>query len=333
MSFRKPILIATIVIFSGALLFSLLLYHASKILTRNEKITANVLVVEGWIYENALNKALTEFKKGDYQCVIVTGDKLIDERILYVNSFLVYHPYELINLLNNKDSIVLELSIQSSLGMKDSARFAIWLNDRIINDFFTTQFHGKYIIKLDQGLNETDSLLIQFKNDKVDESGDRNLVVQDVSVNGVQLNHHNSHIIRDEGRPFGRNRRNISTDTYAGLAANYFIQMGIPSDQVIPIPNYRNNLRRTYGNARALREWFKNAEIKSDIQGINVVTMDYHSYRTWKTYKKLLRNVSNVGIISCNDASLSNNEELLKNKKIKESLALVYYWVLILPWI
>jgi len=333
MSFKKIILGVTTLIFSGALLFLIMLYHASKILTRNEKIEANVLVVEGWIYEHAFNKAIIEFKEGEYKCLIVTGDKLIDDRILYVNSFLVYHPDDLINQTNNNDSTVLELVIQSSLGGQDSARFAIWLNDRIIDDFYTTQWDGQYVIHLDQKVNEIDSLMIQFKNDKVDESGDRNLLVKDVSVNGVQLNHHNSCIFRDEGRPFGKNRRNITTDTYAGLAAHYFIQKGIPSDQVIPVPNYRSHLRRTYGNAKALREWFKNAEIKPDIQGINVVTMDYHSYRTWKTYKKLLRNVSNVGIISCNDASLSNNEELLKNKKIKESLALVYYWVLILPWI
>jgi hypothetical protein len=310
---------------------------ASNSLTYNLRIPANILVVEGWISEKALNEAYNEFiENGDYEFLIVTGDRMDENHFLYINSFLIFHPGELIrNEIYPGDTLFIELDIESTLGTEDPAQFVFWINNEAVAEHYTYRHTENFIVQTGLKIDEIDSLMVQFTNDKVSELGDRNLMIREVSINGIKLTFENSQIFHDIGRPFGKNRRNLTTNTFAGLAALYFTDKGITENQVIAVPNYNSWLGRTFGNARALKRWFESDGIADqiDISGINVVTMDFHSYRTWLTYKKMLKNVADVGVISLRDDSTYGTESLRKNRELKETIALVYYWIFILPWI
>jgi hypothetical protein len=337
MSFKKIILLLFVFILIFSATGILLFHNASKTLIYHHKIPSNLLVVEGWISERALLEAYNEFvKNGDYEYLIVTGDRMDENHFLYINSFLIFHPGEQIrNEILQGDSLIIELAIESTLGIEDPAQFVFWINNEEVVEHYTYKHTENFIVQTDMKIEEIDSLMVQFTNDKVSELGDRNLMIRKVSINGVKLTFENSRIFYDTGRPFGKNRRNLTTNTFAGLAALYFLDKGISENQVIAVPNYNSGLGRTFGNARALKRWFESDGINDqiDIKGINVVTMDFHSYRTWRTYKKMLKNVSDVGVISLRDDSTYGTESLRKNRELKETIALVYYWLFILPWI
>jgi hypothetical protein len=337
MSIKRIIFLLFLVLLIISVVGILLFIKASKTLTHNQIIPSNILVVEGWISEKALNEAYNEFvDNGDYKYLIVTGDRMDENHFLYINSFLIFHPGEQIrNEINPGDSLVIELTIESTLGIEDPAQFVFWINNEEVAEHYTYKHTESFVVQTDLKIEEIDSLMVQFTNDKVSELGDRNLMIRKVSINGVKLTFENSQIFHDIGRPFGKNRRNLTTNTFAGLAALFFLDKGISENQVIAVPNYNSWLGRTFGNARALKRWFESDGIADqiDISGINVVTMDFHSYRTWRTYKKMLKKVSDVGVISLRDDSTYGTESLRKNRELKETIALVYYWIFILPWI
>ncbi len=47
--------------------------YLSGYLSKSEQVKANVLIVEGWLPEYALEMAYNEFEKGKYEYIITTG--------------------------------------------------------------------------------------------------------------------------------------------------------------------------------------------------------------------------------------------------------------------
>jgi hypothetical protein len=59
-----------------AALLVLTFHHIHPFLARNAPISANILVVEGWLPDYALKDAISEFKNGSYSKLITTGSTL-----------------------------------------------------------------------------------------------------------------------------------------------------------------------------------------------------------------------------------------------------------------
>lgn len=61
-------------VLSGALVFSTdILASISHFLTINKAVEAKVLVVEGWIFDCALDDVVSEIQRGSYQVVLISG--------------------------------------------------------------------------------------------------------------------------------------------------------------------------------------------------------------------------------------------------------------------
>ena len=299
-------------------------------LSYEKRIPANILVVEGWLPHNALNVAYQEFQSGKYDFVLFTGSMLHHHTTLYVNSFLVVYPTQDMSLLTGTE-FIFDIQAKSSLGIKDSAHFVFWINDKAVADFYTTEESGNYTFLWDGELANVDSLMIQYTNDMYSARGDRNLIIE-----GLQINH-NKVITRDtpryvdKGLPFGRYRWSVKAASYADMAANYFMDRLEEKERVIAVSNPHTDKRRTYGNALALRSWLENNTQRS--VAINIVSIDYHSRRTWMVYNKVLKDNAEVGIISVKnvrkEATLSRKYHYI----VRESVAMLYYCIFIFPWI
>lgn len=300
-------------------------------LTHNSSIPANTLIVEGWIPDYGIRRAYEEYSNGNYDYLIVTGNRLQDHIILYINSYLIFFPDESIASDSISRGHLFEIYASSTLGVRDSAHFVFWVNNERIDDYYTTEKRGRYRIPWTGNLSSIDSLMIQFDNDKVSEKGDRNLSIDKFTLNGINLLFENTDMFRDTGRPFGRFRWNASGNSFAEISAQRFIHMGINRNKVIAVPNEYFNLRRTHGNALALKNWLTENELQ--IEGLNIVSMDYHSRRTWLTYRKLLSEYGEVGIISAENVPLEHSRKKKYKNVLRESIAMVYYWIFILPWI
>lgn len=62
-----------ILLFALAILFRLWMGTVAEYLSKDEPVKAKVLVVEGWIGDEALSKAVQYYKKNHYQHLVVTG--------------------------------------------------------------------------------------------------------------------------------------------------------------------------------------------------------------------------------------------------------------------
>jgi hypothetical protein len=312
----------------AVILAMVLIFQLPSCLTLNRKTPkASVLVVEGWIPYIALDIAYDEFKKGFYDKIVITGSTITDDITLYINSFLVVYPaFE----SENEEILNIRLNVKSSLGFQDSAHFVLWINNHHVGSFYTPQNQGEFFVEVPvQG--KLDSLMIQYTNDTFGKMGDRNLQVKSLFLNGNNLLDNTTPRFIDRGRPFGQYRWNIKESSYAEFAANYFKDREIDHDMIVPVTNYLEGKRRTYGNALALRQWFDENEYYP--QAINIVSMNYHSRRTWMIYNQLLGDKMEVGIISVK----SVQRELTWYSRIyyilREFLALIYYLIFIMPWV
>ncbi len=326
-NFKKLLLVSALFLISGAFILVIL---ASN-LTKNQRIEANVLVVEGWIPDYGLYKALKEFENNDYDYILITGECFANQVNMFINSFLIFSLHEHLKEKENSEIQTFDLHIESSLGTEDSAHFVFWVNDQKLNDFYTNEYGGIYHLEWEGRMADIDSVMIQFDNDMVSELGDRNLIIKKITLNDHNLIVEHADLFIDRGRPFGRYRWNVTANSYAELAAHYFVDKGIDKRKIIPISNNHLHIRRTYGNALALKGWMLENDI--NIEGINIVTMDYHSQRTWLTYNKMLGKEDEVGIISAHNLSLTHHQSKRYRAILKESIALAYYYIFILPWI
>ncbi len=304
-----------------------------QMLSYEKRIQANILVVEGWLPFNALHFALEEFKSGDYDQVLFTGSMLRAHTTLYINSFLVIYPQDRLTEDASLQEHFFEIQAKSSLGVKDSAHFVFWINDQAVADFYTVNASKTYSIKWEGVLEEIDSLMIQYTNDMYSRIGDRNLIINNLKLNGSTVITESTSRFVDRGSPFGRYRWNVKAESYADMAANYFLDRVGEKDKfkLISISNPHAGKRRTYGNALALRNWLENNKQQS--VRVNIVSIDYHSRRTWLVYKRVLKDNAEVGILSVEnvrkEATLSRKYHYIA----RESVAMIYYCVFILPWI
>jgi hypothetical protein len=315
-------------IFLGFTITLLTLVLIARSISFEKRVEANILIVEGWMPEFNLFQALTEFKRGKYELMLITGGELDEQITLFYNSYLILYPRK--HIKNGVD--FLEIQAKNTLGKGDSAHFVVWINNQAVEDYYTTKSGG--IFRIELSTEKVDSIMIQFDNDKVTKKGDRNLLVERVFFNNENLLAEGYDIYIDRGNPFGRHRRNFAAISYAERAANYFVDMGLPEDKIIPVTNHYSNLRRTYGNALALKKWIakRNADT-SNIEGINIFTLDYHSRRTWLTYRRFLKEFDiKTGVIPADDNLHKQSKRLYYLRATKESVSLFYYMLFVFPW-
>lgn len=327
---KKRILLITmvlVVLVSGALILRLL----PMILTHEKTVDGRVLVVEGWMPASGLRRAYYEFTRGDYDLMLITGNTLEDYITLYVNSYLIIYPPSEIQEDPFCGEIEITLQAGSSLGAGDSAHFAFWINDNRIASFYTTQNRGKYSILWEGCMQNIDSLMIQYDNDKVGPMGDRNLQIRDLQVHGHRLLDKQTQMILDKGRPFGRFRWPVKAYSYAEMASHYFLESGLNANQVIAITNYHDDKRRTLGNALALREWLEENNLQPE--ALNVVSIHYHSRRTWKVYQQVLGDDIQVGIISAEPLAHEKARRQKLQYIAKEFVAYLYYLFFVFPFL
>ncbi len=69
LSWRGRLIVATLLVLAGWSLFS----GIYPFLAVTHRVDTDVLVVEGWVHEFAIRKAVEEFKAGSYQIIFTTG--------------------------------------------------------------------------------------------------------------------------------------------------------------------------------------------------------------------------------------------------------------------
>jgi hypothetical protein len=300
-------------------------------LSKSKQVKANVLIIEGWIPEFALNSAYEEFHKNGYDYIITTGLKSPTSYLMLSdNGYLIFYPGDRFSNQYKSEVHKIEVDAYSELGGDNRSHFNLFVNDSLSADFYAEKNKKKYSIKWTGSLNRIDSLMLQFTNEDAGDFGARNLYVKEIVIDKkIRI----PYLYNSEFAPLKSTRKaRIINDnkSNAVLAKNWLSSKGIDSALIIAVPGGKARINRTLTSALAVRDWLKQADIK--INGINIISLGTHSRRTWMTYKRILNEKYEIGIISIPDRIYSHSKEIKVLNTIRETLDIIYYWFLLIPY-
>lgn len=304
----------------------------STFLSKTGTVEANVLIVEGWIPDYAIQAAAEEAKKDAYKAVVTTGIRSSDLEYLTVgmNGYLIFYPDLKVSENDNAGTHSIKIVAKSKMGGKYCAHFTMFVNDSSIVEFSADEISREYPIKWQGSLTEIDSVMIHFDNDMLDDYGDVNLYVKELIIDSTIVIPYEFHSAYDIGYLDGKDRIINDFRTVAELARNKLIRDGIDSSRIFAFPAYKKGFNRTLSSVFACKRGLNSLNFK--ITGVNVITLGIHSRRTWLAYKNMLDNSINVGVISVPEKAVDKEEEYGNEKIIKEVFNLFYYSILLLPF-
>jgi hypothetical protein len=305
--------------------------YLSGYLAESQPVNANLLIVEGWIPDYALNEALHEIRKKSYQYVVTTGLKYSDRYFnLSEDGYLIFYTGTKKPLSDNAGRHLIEVEAAGSLSGDFSAHFNLFVNDSLIADYFADKHKRKYQAYWSGSLSSVDSLMVQFTNDFKDRKHDINLYVKDIIIDKKITIPYLYNSDYDMSKLDGIKRITNNYSSLAELARNRLLSKGIDSSLVIAIPGERTTINRTLKSALAFRNWLRCSNL--NIKGINIVSMGTHARRTWMIYRKILNEKYDIGIISVPDLNFNHSRTTRLFRTIRETLGIIYYWFVLIPY-
>ena len=330
---KKGLLIILFIFFlaSGYLFVKPAFNYLSGYLAKSEQVKANILIVEGWLPDYALELANMEFRKNAYEYIITTGLlSITDYYMLSMEGYLIFYFKNRFSGISESKGHSIEIEAFSELCGDNRAHFNVLINDSLVADFFAEKRKKKYRVRWEGYLKDIDSIIVQFTNDGVGEYGDRNLYVKGIIIDHkMQIPYHNNSEY-DIGDLDGRSRIKNNFNSNAELARNRLMSMGIDSSLIIAVPGKKAKINRTLTSALAFRDWLNTSDI--DVKGINIISVGTHARRTWMTYNKILNEKNVIGIISLPDNMNRNSRKSRIFKTLRETLGIFYYWLILIPY-
>lgn len=269
-----------------------------RLLYFNKPVNPGILVVEGWLSEDALQEACDEFKENDYKLILTTGFPNGERFILASFSRLIVNlpvifPVKTDGLYN------ITLKIKGTEAGGEFAHFRAYADSIELGESFTTRKFKQYTyqIKLSSPPNQ---IVIEFDNDFLEKAKDRNIIIDRISVNDyeVPVNTESTELFQRKNGTFTFKRK--LSPSSAHDAAGYLVSAGIPDSLIVPVVTGKIRKSKTYSTALDVNEWLNNKPIYSQ-EPLNVFSQGIHSRRTWLSYHKVLSNRDQVGVITCRD--------------------------------
>jgi hypothetical protein len=303
-----------------------------RFLSESHKVEANMLIIEGWLPEAAIEMIKSEVQNDKYDLILTAGIQSpeLDFSMVAMNGYLIFYPAFLKTAGEDTADHLIEVTAKSKMGGIYKSHFNFYVNDSLVADFNADEKPRKFGIKWTGPLKDIDSIAFQFTNDMVDENGDRNLYVKEITIDNQLTIPYQYNSVFDIGLIGGTDRIVNDYQSHPQIIRNKLIAGGIDSSSVVAITGKRTGINRTLVSALAVRKWLRST--KPDVTGINVVSMGIHSRRTWLTYRKVLGKSSRTGIISLPGHATSENENSEVPGTLGETLDLVYYHIILLPY-
>jgi hypothetical protein len=329
---RKTITLTFLAISAILCFFWISSERAERFLSKNRTVKANILVVEGWLPQQAVDFAYNEFVKNKYDLVVTTGISTPDLDFFNVsmNGFLIFYPEIDSSGDNDTPPHSIEVLAHSKSGGRYKSHFNFYINDSLVADFTADEKVKRYGIKWNGSLNNIDSVMLHFDNDLVDDNGDRNLYIKEIIFDNKFIIPFQFNSDYDIGLLDGKNRLKNNYFSNSDIVRNTLIAKGIDSLKIVSVTGKRTWFNRTLTSVLSFRNWIKASG--QTVTGINIVSMGMHSRRTWITYKKVMDKSYNIGVISLPDLHRQNSEISRYIKTIKEILDLLYYRLILIPY-
>lgn len=315
---------------AGILLVKPFIRYLSVYLTKTNPETANILVVEGWIRPDYTQFISEEYRKNNYDLIVITGQKSQGYFQMSENGFLIFNLKGIMVPSQNPGSHKIQVECYSSLKNEHAAKFRLFINDFLLSEFTADKNKNKYQTEWVGDINSIDSIMIEFCNDAVGDFGDVNLWVKSVSIDDSLYIPYYYSTTYDIDELDNQRRFNISFGSNAEELRSRLLNSGLDSGKVVAVAINKHIINRTLNSALSFRGWIDS--VNMPVNGINIISLGTHARRTWLTYNKVLNEKFRIGIIALPDTEASHNTKLRILKTVRETIALLYYWIILLPY-
>ena len=312
--FKIPMFKRLLILVIIALLLSLLL--ARKILTKNSPIGHGTLIVESWLPPTTLEEMVKKVDFSKYNSIIFAGTcyKIVTEDSaakkvinfpenpiqLNHNGILEIEPVSFPKTKKNKSNTLKIICSGTSVN-KVYPHVIVQFDDSIISQFFTNKSIDTVVVSNSLPFKK---IKITYDNDIAFGSFDRNFTIYGIYINNKE---YNSDFLTYKTLGINNNETSIEYPfaSNAAFAENYIkvlTRINIPLKKV-EVPKSGRNI--TFKIANGVKDYLENA--KSDSGSFDIVSYNFHSRRSYRTYKYLLGKRGNVGIISLSNPDATDN--------------------------
>ena len=307
-------------------------YHSfNKYLSVNKPIKANILLVEGWMSDQALQRVSELYKTDKYERIITTGLEAPEYYKMSMNGSLTFYinDYQIPDLKKRKHKI--EINAYGETTGKNRAHVNAYFNDSLIGDFYISKRKRIYSIYWNENLAGIDSVAIQFDNDGIGSFGDRNINIKEICIdNKITISYMNNSVYNVNTTDRKEKRVN-NYNSYAEIARHTLLSFGIDSNKIIAISGNSSSIHRTIASATSVKEYLKLSGIKSG--KINIVSIGPHARRTLLTYSTILNKTCfELGIISLDIYQIGFSKFRKSLNTLSEAFEIFYYKLILLGY-
>lgn len=328
---KKLIRLLIVALLLLAALTILFLINVHGFLSLNRKIDAEVLIVEGFLPDQALAMAVEEYNRGNYRFVITTGIPLAAEyRMPFAGRVVFELPDSLCGAQGEGEEITLRLYGTAVEG--EYARFRVLVNGVMAGESASEAMSREYRFRPDSAAGCVRHLAIEFFNDAARAGEDRDLFLEQVGIGDLQL---------PARSPYSRYQRGLKPGgpvfetmllSLAEVAADQLIRMGIPETCVVPVATSGRIVNRTRASAMAVRQSMNEGSIR--FESANVLSLGAHARRSWVLYRRQFNSRTRVGVISIPDERY-DAAKWWKSAEGRRSVAvesMKYFYTLVFLW-
>jgi hypothetical protein len=297
----------------GAILFYF--SNAFRFLAITKHVEPGIMIIEGWLSDDALIKARDEFIQKNYQLILTTGFPYEESFIMAYSSKLMFMTEGAVP--ERSDSLYnLCVNIKGTKADGEFAHFRIYADNIEIDNGWSSRKLTKhqYKIKLNA---PPDQIVIEFDNDLVKKGRDRNLIVGSISVNDKVFSVNNQHVhLYNKNNEVFYFKKELSSSS-AVDAALFLRSNGIMESLVIPIVTSRKFRSKTYSTALDVKDWLSKNLVYQH-EPITIYSQGIHARRTWLSFQKAFGKSANIGVISSSHRKVSYNNWWKTRKGWKE---------------
>jgi hypothetical protein len=276
---------------------------------------ANLLILEGWLYDDEVKEAIELYKQGSYPYIITTGVNTPPFFMMGMNGDLVV---DVKHLHIKKGMHELTIRAFSSLANNESGLFDLWADEIKIGGSYTTRKPDDYAFNFEAD-STTDSITISFKNDALYKDEDINFYISFVTIDDSSISVNDTlNYYRTLVKPYWKN---ILASNHATRLKHVLMQYGIPANKIIPIETHSYNESRTAETAKNTIHQIDSI-FNIDTLKVNIFSRKPHTRRTFNAYKKYATHNMQIGIIpsTCYISKIERG----RFRNIKEMAGIIY---------
>ena len=304
----------------------LLAFSANNYLIVNKPVKSNDLIIEGWLPQYSIETFFNNSNISKYERIYITGiagiqdtsyinnrkikyekrvKKIVSSKKLITNGTIYLTNFALNKLTKKEQFKTIVVYAYGDTALNKSAHYFVSISDSIIGETFSKTYNSPFIIKGNFYNTKLRFFNIFYDNDLSLSESDRNLIVDSVAFDNIVLkNKADFYSISENTLPNGK--RNFPFHSNALYTKAYIKALGFKG-KIITIDTLYTDRNKTWATAKQFAKFHKLEY--SNGESINVLSFNYHSRRSYLTYKHVLPN-ANIGIICLKDIDSSDNLDM-----------------------